>query len=465
MKKHLYGMDGARLTLRRAATIGLFLGGLGGLTGQSLAAPQVEFNWQAAPTERSVMTLTLQDAILRAFARNPQIAQASAQINVGKADLALAQSAWFPQIALNSNFGKSSQTDSSGTLNNNASAGVTLNQLLYDFGKTSGSIEEQNNLSDAYRYTLYQTMTEVGQQTLQAYLQVKRYQDLGIAAERNLVSLNRVKEIAELRANAGLSSQSDVLQAQTRIAGMNATLEQYRAQHRSALAQLTVLTGVVPDKLPDLPQQLLQQKITLKSLPYQKSNAVLSAQAKQEAATQRIRQAEAQHWPTVSVQAGRTRYESDGNDARSYWNDQLQLVVQAPIYQGGAVNAKVDAAEGDRQAAQAQVEAAKLDMNQKASTAYADLIGAQQRELAGAQQLSSADYTRSVYQDEYKLSKRSLNDLLSVEQDVLQAETSRVTALYDGWDAAVRYASAVDNLLDMLGIERQRASGDSLPSL
>ncbi|VTR46981.1 Outer membrane efflux protein BepC precursor [Serratia fonticola] len=270
MKRHLYGMDGARLTLRRAATIGLFLGGLGGLTGQSLAAPQVEFNWQAAPTERSVMTLTLQDAILRAFARNPQIAQASAQINVGKADLALAQSAWFPQIALNSNFGKSSQTDSSGTLNNNASAGVTLNQLLYDFGKTSGSIEEQNNLSDAYRYTLYQTMTEVGQQTLQAYLQVKRYQDLGIAAERNLVSLNRVKEIAELRANAGLSSQSDVLQAQTRIAGMNATLEQYRAQHRSAWRSFSVLTGVVPDKLPDLPQQLLQQKITLKSLPLSK---------------------------------------------------------------------------------------------------------------------------------------------------------------------------------------------------
>lgn len=465
MKKNAYSTDGYRLTLRRAATIGLFLGGLGGMVGNTLAAPQVEFNWQAAPTQQSVGSLTLQQAILRAFARNPQIAQAAAQINVGKGDLALAQSAWFPQIALNSNLGKSNQTDSSGTLSNTASAGVTLSQLLYDFGKTSGSIEEQHNLSDAYRYTLYQTMTEVGQQTLQAYLQVKRYQDLCQAAENNLVSLNRVKGIAGLRADAGLSSQSDVLQAETRIAGMNATLEQYRAQQRSALAQLTVLTGVVPESLPDLPQQLLQQKITLKSLPYQKSSAVLGAQAKQEAAIQRVRQAEAQHWPTVSVQAGRTRYESDGNDSRSYWNDQLQLVVQAPIYQGGAVNAKVDSAEGARQAAQAQVEAAKLDMNQKASTAYADLIGAQHRELAGAQQLSSADYTRSVYQDEYKLSKRSLNDLLSVEQDVLQAETSRVTALYDGWDAAVRYASAVDNLLDMLGIERQRASGDDLPSL
>lgn len=84
---------------------------------------------------------------------------------------------------------------------------------------------------------------------------------------------------------------------------------------------------------------------------------------------------------------------------------------------------------------------------------------------ASAQQLSSANYTSSVYQDEYKLSKRSLNDLLSIEQDAEQAETSCVTALYEGRDAAVRYASAVDNLPDMLGIKRQQASGDDLPSL
>jgi adhesin transport system outer membrane protein len=76
----------------------------------------------------------------------------------------------------------------------------------------------------------------------------------------------------------------------------------------------------------------MQQKITLQSLPYEKSNAVRSAQSKQLAAQDRIRQARAQHWPTVSVQAGRTRYE---NENSSYWDDQVQLVVDAPLYQGG----------------------------------------------------------------------------------------------------------------------------------
>ncbi|EPS2706188.1 TolC family outer membrane protein [Cronobacter turicensis] len=426
------------------------------------AVSQEEIAWQTAPGEQLQAQLTIKEAILRAFARNPKIAQAAAQIRVGKANLEEAQSAWFPQISLQGNVGRNHRTDSSGSLNSNAAGGVNLKQLIYDFGKTGGSIDEQENLSEAYRFQLYDTLNQVGMQTLQAYLQVRRYQSLAAAAERNLTSLRSVQNMAYLRSEAGLSTQSDVLQAQSRIAGMNATLEQYRAQARSAQAALSVLTGVVADTLPDLPEDLLRQPITVKSLPYEQTNAVRAARAKQLAAEQRIRQAQAQHWPTVSVQAGRTRYQ---NDNANYWDDQVQLVVDAPVYQGGAVSARVEAAEGDRASARADVEASKLDINQKAATAWADLTGAQQRQQAGEQQIASAGHAREVYRDEYRLSKRSLNDLLSIEQDVFQADTLAITARYDAWDAAVRYAAAVDNLLDMLGIERARMTGDTLPSL
>ncbi len=433
-----------------------------GASVMSTAYGEEQFNWQAAPGEQLRAQLTIKEAILRAFARNPKIAQAAAQIHVGKANLDEAESAWFPQISLQGNVGRSHRNDSAGSLNNNGSGGVSLKQLIYDFGKTGGSIDEQYNLSDAYRYDLYNSLNEVGMETLQTYLQVKRYQALAEAARKNIVSLQSVQEMADLRAEAGLSSQSDVLQAQTRIAGLNASLAQYEAQTRSAQAALSVLTGVMSDTLPDLPEDLMKQKITLNSLPYERSNAVRSAQARQLAADDRIRQAQAQHWPTVSVQAGRTRYQ---NDDDSYWDDQVQLVVDAPIYQGGAVGARVDAAEGDRASARAQVEASKLDMNQRAATAWADLTGAQQRQRAGDAQYLSADRARGVYRDEYRLSKRSLNDLLSIEQDVFQADTASITARYDAWDAAVRYAAAADNLLDMLGIERSRTIGDTLPSL
>ncbi|WP_270503877.1 TolC family outer membrane protein [Kluyvera ascorbata] len=429
-----------------------------------LAAPggDAQYRWQSAPSEQLQAQLTIKEAILRAFARNPKIAQAAAQIRVGKANLDEAKSAWFPQVSLQGNIGRSHRTDSAGSLNNNGSGGVLLKQLLYDFGKTDGSIDEQNNLSDAWRFDLYSTLNDVATQTLQTYLQVKRYQALAQVARDNIQSLNNIEEMAKLRAQAGLSSQSDVLQAQSRIAGMNATQAQYEAQMHTAQAALSVLTGVMSNSLPDLPEDLMKQKISVNALPYERNNAVRSAQSKQLAAEQRIRQAQAQHWPTISVQAGRTRYE---NDQSNYWDDQVQLVVDAPIYQGGAVSARVDAAQGDRASAQAQVEASKLDINQRAATAWADLTGAQTRQQAGEAQSVSAELARRVYRDEYRLSKRSLNDLLSVEQDVFQADSASITARYDGWDAAVRYAGAADNLLDMLGIERSRTVGDDLPAL
>lgn len=436
-----------------------------GVAGQNALAakePKAEFNWRAAPGEEQIATLTLRDAILRAFARNPKISEAAAQIRVGVADLDAAKSAWYPQISLQASGGRSHQTDSSGSLDNNGSGGITLSQLLYDFGRTGSAIDEQHKLSEAYRYSLFATMTTVAQDTLRAYLEVKRYRSLVEASHANLASLERVRDIARLRADAGLSSDSDVLQAQTRIAGMRATLEQYRAQARSAQAQLTVLTGVVSDELPELPESLLNQQITLDKIAYENSSAVRSAQAKQEAALERVRQAQSNHWPTIRVEAGRTRYE---NSSRSYWDDELQLRVEAPLYQGGLVNARTRAAEGDREAAVAAIQQSKLDINQQASTSYADMIGAQQRQTAGEQQFNSAVHTRSVYADEYKLNKRSLNDLLSVEQDVFQADSSRLMALYDGWDATVRYAAAVDNLLDIMGIDRQATAGETLPSL
>lgn len=61
---------------------------------------ETQYKWQAAPSEQLQAQLTIKEAILRAFARNPKIAQAAAQIRVGKANLEEAQSGWFPQVSL-----------------------------------------------------------------------------------------------------------------------------------------------------------------------------------------------------------------------------------------------------------------------------------------------------------------------------------------------------------------------------
>lgn len=407
-----------------------------------------------------VSLTSLKESILFAFDRDPSVSQQAAQMGIGQAQIDEARSGWMPQISLNGNTGHSQTTDSSGSLKNSAAWGLSLTQLVYDFGKTNSAIDQSSAQRDSYRYQLMATLSTVAEKTALSYVDVQRYTELTRAAQENIVALKNVQQLAKLRSSAGLSSTSDELQTQTRVAGMQATLEQYNAALKSARARLSVLTGIDARQLSPLPSALEVQQDSLDSIDYTLIPTVLAARTMESSAQYGIERAKSQHWPTLSLKGGRTRYESDN---RSYWDDQIQLNVDAPLYQGGAVSARVRQAEGARAMAASQVDQARFDVLQKASVAMADWSGARGRMDAGKLQLENALRAREVYKNEYTLGKRSINDLLSVEQDVWQATSSKISAEYDSWASAVNYASAVDNLMQRVGIEKNAAA--KLPDL
>lgn len=407
-----------------------------------------------------VALTSLKESILFAFDRDPSVSQQAAQMGIGQAQIDEARSGWMPQISLNGNTGHSQTTDSSGSLKNSAAWGLSLTQLVYDFGKTNSAISQTSAQHDSYRYQLMATLSTVAEKTALSYVDVQRYTDLTRAAQENILALKNVQQLAKLRSSAGLSSTSDELQTQTRVAGMQATLEQYNAALRSARARLSVLTGIDARQLSPLPASLEVQQDSLDSIDYTLIPSVLAARTMESSAQHGIERARSQHWPTLSLKGGRTRYESDN---RSYWDDQIQLNIDAPLYQGGAVSARVRQAEGARAMAASQVDQARFDVLQKASVAMADWSGARGRMEAGKVQLENALRAREVYKNEYTLGKRSINDLLSVEQDVWQATSSKISAEYDSWASAVNYASAVDNLMQRIGIEKNAAA--KLPDL
>ena len=417
-------------------------------------------SYSGTPGTAQVASSTLKESILFAFDRDPSISQQAAQMGIGQAQIDEARSGWMPQISLNGSAGHNRTTDSSGSLRNSAAWGMSLTQLVYDFGKTNNAIGQSEAQRDSYRYQLMATLSDVAEKTALGYVEVQRYAELAKAARDNITALENVQRMARLRADAGLSSTSDELQTQTRIAGMRASLEQYDAALRSAKAKLAVLTGIDASRLEPVPASLSVKQDSLDNIDYSLIPSVLAARSTETSAQYAVDKAKSQHWPTLSLKGGRTRYESDN---RAYWDDQIQLNVDAPIYQGGAVSARVRQAEGARAMVSSQVDQARFDVLQKASVAMADWSGAQGRINAGSLQLENANRTREVYKSEYTLSKRSINDLLSVEQDVWQATSSKIIAEYDSWSAAITYATAVDNLLPLIGIEKNAAA--QLPDL
>ncbi|PIJ45788.1 TolC family outer membrane protein [Tatumella sp. OPLPL6] len=424
--------------------------------GQSFSyAAQTSLGWAAPLT-----TTTLKDAIMFAFQRDPSVGQQAAQVGIGQAQIDQARSAWMPQLSLSGSAGHSQTTDSSGSLSNSTTWGMSLTQLVYDFGKTNNAIDQSEAQRNSYRYQLMATLSSVAEKTALDYVEVQRYSALVQAAQQNIVALQSVSRMAQLRAQAGLSSTSDELQTRTRVAGMQATLQQYQATLMSARARLAVLTGMNASDYAPIPATLAIKDTSLNDIDYSLIPSVLAAKEMESSAQYGIQKVRAQYWPTISVRGGRTRYQSSN---RSYWDNQIQLNVDAPIYQGGAVSAQVKQAQGAKEVAATQVDQARFDVLQKASVALADWLGAQARIDVNKQQVLNADQTREVYKNEYTLNKRSINDLLSVEQDVWQAISSQINSQYDAWTAAINYATSLDNLLPLLGIEKNTRA--TLPDL
>lgn len=112
---------------------------------------------------------------------------------------------------------------------------------------------------------------------------------------------------------------------------MQATVEQYNAALNSARARLAVLTGMEAERYSPVPAKLAVEQDSLNRIDYSAIPAVMAAQNMERSAQYGVATAKSQHWPTLSLKGGRTRYESDN---RSYWDDQIQLNIDAPLYQG-----------------------------------------------------------------------------------------------------------------------------------
>ncbi|VFS41902.1 TolC family type I secretion outer membrane protein [Enterobacter cancerogenus] len=173
-----------------------------GLAVISLAInPAVANNGQAAFAP--VAATTLKESILFAIDRDPSVSQQAAQLGIGQAQIDEARSGWMPQISLNGSTGHSQTTDSSGSLRNSAAWGLSLTQLIYDFGKTNNSISQASSQRDSYRFQLMRTLSDVAEKTALSYVEVKRYADLLQAARENVQALKNVEKLATLRCGCG----------------------------------------------------------------------------------------------------------------------------------------------------------------------------------------------------------------------------------------------------------------------
>ena len=205
----------------------------------------------AAQTER--IELTLDQVVEIALQRNPGIMSSEQQVEAAKARVTQSSSAYWPQVTSTTSYQRQRTALITGTTDVNTSkeydlynTNLSASQYIYDFGQTSGLVEESRQNLGASRLGWTTALADVVQQTKRAYYEILKNQRLVQVAEETLDSRNKHLEQATAFYQVGLRPKIDMVRAEVDVASAKQSLIQARYNEDVAYVNLNTLLGGPP---------------------------------------------------------------------------------------------------------------------------------------------------------------------------------------------------------------------------
>jgi outer membrane protein TolC len=222
-------------------------------------------------------TLTLQQTVAYALARNPSIAAKQAALAQAESDYTRQHAAELPPVVASVSNQLEKQSNYAGSLaqygiapipnfsQNTAQVGTQW--TLYNGSLNQILTKEYYRKVQEVRADLRQTQTQTTAKLVDMFFSIANYQHLLDLAEANLVYQQALLGVAQAKERAGMVAEVDVLRAevgveQTQVALLNAQAD--RETSRESLAQ-TIGAGLdtnfaVPAALPDPPLPALSSE-------------------------------------------------------------------------------------------------------------------------------------------------------------------------------------------------------------
>ncbi|HWZ47547.1 MAG TPA: TolC family protein [Herbaspirillum sp.] len=390
----------------------------------------------ASATPANAREMTLSEAIELAVARHPALQQRKAQLQGAEARIGAAEAPYYPQVGVD--FGSalikpSHQSDPGGLT-------LRASQLLYDFGKTDNDVQAAKMIGESAGQLVTETRLTIAESVAVLYNDRLRFVQLIAVLEKNYDMLQQIREVSALRADAGLNSRSDIQLADVRMSDVHATRASYQAQLRSVEARLATLLGVRPAGFAPLPAGLVERALQRNEVNWDGMPQIRAAGANVQAAQARVKSVKAGLLPSVHLQAN-SRGLNPLSGGRGGPDNSVMLVLRSDnIFEGGAGQARVSAALAEVAASEAEVENLKFSIEQNFNDLRSDLDGALERAGIYGQQSQQAVLERDTYREEYTLGKRTLNNLLDAQRNIMNAETQQVSNQFDAVRSAIKLA-------------------------
>jgi outer membrane protein len=385
-------------------------------------------------------SLNLERCIEIALKRQPAIIAAMSTANASQSKIGEAKANYYPQIDWTSSASRTSVGrrssygfETRSVIFNSYSTGVTLNQNIFDFGKTASQVKIQKLNYDSSLSDLENMSDQIILNVKQAYygvLQAKRNRDVSADTVKQFQQhLDQAKAFYEV----GTKPKFDVTKAEVDLS--NAKLNLIKAENtlRIAVANLNNAMGV-----PDAPEYEVEDNLLFKkyeitfddavSKAYQNRPDLKSIIVKKQAAESSIELAKKDYYPVLTGTAG---YDYAGNTfpLQKGWN--IGATFSFPVFNGFLTKYQVEEAKANLNVLKANEESLRQGVFLEVQQAYLNLKEAEDSIPTAELGVKQAEENFEIANGRYTAGVGNPIEVTDAEVLLLNAKLSYIQALYN----------------------------------
>lgn len=409
---------------------------------------------------------TLSDALAAAYENSGLLDQNRALLRAADEDVASTLALlrpminWFGEIGLGYTVGETAATTPSSynSMDRQAAIGLSFELLLFDNGVTKLAVDAAKETVLATRQALISAEQSVLFDAVSAFMFVVRDTEIVLLRQNNLRVLERELQASRDRFEVGEVTRTDVALSEARLEGARAELAAAQGNLLESQEFYTAAIGHRPGRL-ESPKSLPYtansiddvRAVALRSHPQ-----LTQAQYEISAAELNVLRAKAGMGPTVTFTA-RQYVDQEFGDPYYTNSSSVGLSFSGPIYQGGRLSSLARKAAAQRDAVRAALHLTRNNVSRQAGTAWARLIAAGAAIKSSERQVVAAQIAFDGVREEAKVGARSTLDVLTSEQDLLDAQSNVISAQATQYIAAYGVLSAMGLLtVDHLNLRVER---------
>ena len=434
----------ARRRVMAAIAASLLLASAAAQSGEHEAAPCPSAYEASVP-------LTLPAAIDLALCRNAQVHGAWAGIRLQAAGLGEARAAFLPTLnaglsRVHDRMAYPGASTPSGSLNSNTGS-LSFSWRLFDFGGRAAGQRSAQAMLDAALANRDAVLQKTLAATVSAYFEAQTARANVRMREEYRALANETVQATQRRAQRGLGSHSDTLQAASALAKAALGASRADGEFRKARAVLVYTlglpaeAGVVLDDDADVPVAGLREDLhTWLALAQARHPAIVAAQAQLAAARERVAVTESEGRPSIDLTANiyQNGRPNQGLSAASTRETLVGISLNIPLFDGFARHYKVRGAlaqagqrEAEAQEVQQQTLMELVKTHAEASTALANLAASQAW-------LDAARDAQASVQRKFDLGASDILEMLNTQSALLEAQQERIRCQAEWRSARLR---------------------------